>query len=108
MNDAENEDRALHPRDWRILEMREEEKKTYRQIGEELGFGAQRAREIYKRVEDRKNSPYLGLKGRAQSILSYNGIETREDARKAYNPETGEFMVRSRRGLGKATLKGVA
>jgi Sigma-70, region 4 len=116
-----NKHNARHAR---VIEMREVEKRTWRQIGAEFGVGVERSRQIYaqaKRIDD-PDRPFYGLSTRSANILGYrlywlgrreevDGILcykdlTREDVRKAY--EVGILRANSCRGMGKKTFKEIA
>jgi hypothetical protein len=114
----------VNARHARVIEMREVEKRTWRQIGAELGVGVERSRQIYAQAKrpDDPDRPYYGLSTRAANILAYrlyrfgrreevDGILcykdlTREDVRKAY--EVGELRRNSCYGMGKKTLAEIA
>ena len=113
----------LNHRHARVIEMREVEKRTWRQTGAELGVGVVRARQIYLRAKhiqeilndpQRVLDPFWVLETRAANILHNAGIETREAALKAYeagelrSPYYKDYGWHGCRGLGKKTLKEIA
>jgi hypothetical protein len=114
----------LNARHARVIEMREVEKRTWRQIGAELGVGVERSRQIYAQAKrpDDAGKPYYGLSTRAANILGcrlydlgaredvggvlcYKDL-TREDVRKAL--AAGKLRAKSCFGLGKKTLAEIA
>jgi Sigma-70, region 4 len=93
-----------------VLELREKDKRTYRSIGAQLGVGIMRARQIYEEAVKRRSlapgDPRLCLRGKTWNLLNYHDIETREEARRAF--ESGKMQPRYWYGLGKKTLAEIA
>lgn len=69
-----------------VVKLRESEKKTFREIGERIGCGGQRAAQLYheaKRLQDRhaqgeKADPYYGLSVRAANCCNNRNLMNRE------------------------------
>jgi hypothetical protein len=95
----------------RVIAMREEEKRTYGEIGKEIGTGAQRARQIYeggKRMErwlkDPRWAEFKGFRMRVINLLYENEIMTPEKAKRAYE----EGLFKERPGFGKQATREIA
>jgi hypothetical protein len=94
---------------------------SYRHIGERIGVGAMRARQIYlaakgkiERSKDPYWSEFKALTDRELNILFYNNIRSREEALKAFQDgrlkplKHGRWSTEGVRGLGKKTFSRLA